>query len=353
MLAYKEPTIFIPTSSLARNKSKMSLEGTNKSVYKYRFAGNDPKCTKSVTNKMKNGILTNWKPRQPDKMIHDILCGRLVQDDLVFQQELVVRSFDIGTDGKMSIVALANYLQETSLNYCESIGLLSDGFSTAEMSKRDLVWVFYKMHIAVDRYPSWHDVVQVNTWIYESGKNGLGVDWTFSDLKTGNTLILASSLCMMMNKKTRKLSKFIKEARMEIKPYFMPNCYPMVENRRKLQLIDIDTADSIRLALSPGWNDLDVNQHVNNVKYIEWIFEGAPSSIMESHQLSSISLEFRKECQKDATLKCLSKYVSNSSHHSEDSNEGLIELEHSLRLHSGLEVARARTMWRPKHLNQS
>ena len=108
MLAYKaESTIFMPTSSLmAWNKPKMCLGGTKKNVY---IGGNDPKCTKSVTN-MKNGILTNWKPRQPD-MMHDILCGRLVQDELVFQQELVVRSFDIGSDSKMSIVALANYLR--------------------------------------------------------------------------------------------------------------------------------------------------------------------------------------------------------------------------------------------------
>ncbi|XVF86562.1 hypothetical protein PTKIN_Ptkin18bG0052000 [Pterospermum kingtungense] len=133
---------------MAWNKPKMRLEGTKKSVC---INGNDdPKCSKSV----KKGEMKNCKARQADR-IHDILCGRLVQDKLVFQQELMVRSFDIGSDGKMSIVALANCLQETLLSHSRSIGLLGDGFSTPEMSKRDLVWVYSNSNITVDRYPSW------------------------------------------------------------------------------------------------------------------------------------------------------------------------------------------------------
>ncbi|KAK8524987.1 hypothetical protein V6N13_015984 [Hibiscus sabdariffa] len=105
----------------------------------------------------------------------------------------------------------------------------------------------------------------------------------------------------------------------------------------------------------PGWNDMDMNQHVNNVKYFEWILEGAPSWITSTHQLSSINLEFRKECGMDATLKSLSKYIGNYNSESDcptnGNGKGLIEVEHSLRLENGLEVVRGRTLWNLKHLH--
>lgn len=46
--------------------------------------------------------------------------------------------------------------QESALNHVKSAGLMGDGFgSTPEMAKRNLFWVVTKMHVIVDRYPTW------------------------------------------------------------------------------------------------------------------------------------------------------------------------------------------------------
>jgi hypothetical protein len=48
-------------------------------------------------------------------------------------------------------------LQETALNHVKTAGLLGDGFgATPEMSKRNLIWVVSKIHLLVERYPSWY-----------------------------------------------------------------------------------------------------------------------------------------------------------------------------------------------------
>ncbi|GMI93845.1 fatty acyl-ACP thioesterases B [Hibiscus trionum] len=347
MLAYRaQPTISLPTSCLSWNRPELRSGGSNKSL---RVGVKHPKCTKVVGN-------YNIGSGNPDSdKMHDMLHGRMVAEGTVFQQELVVRSFDVSGDSKMSLVALANYLQDTALNHLWSCCHLSPSISNAYLLRNlNLLAATMELSSFFLLSLSKHDAIQVHTWMYELGKNGLGIDWSFSDLKTGEPVILASSSYMMMNKKTRRLSKFIEEARKELKPYLMPEWSPLIENTRKLQVINIDITDFTRLGSSPGWNDMDMNQHVNNAKYFEWILEGTPSWIMRSHQLSSINLEFQKECGMDATLKCLSKMVGNYNSESDNSatghnNEGLIEVEHSLRLDSGLEVARARTLWNTKH----
>ncbi|KAG8657430.1 palmitoyl-acyl carrier protein thioesterase, chloroplastic isoform X3 [Manihot esculenta] len=227
----------------------------------------------------KQWMMLDWKPRRPDMLIDPFGLGRIVQDGLVFRQNFSIRSYEIGADRTASIETLMNHLQETALNHVKTAGLLGDGFgSTPEMSKRNLIWVVTRMQVLVDHYPTWGDVVQVDTWVSASGKNGMRRDWLVRDSKTGETLTRASSVWVMMNKLTRRLSKIPEEVRGEIEPYFL-NSDPVVdEDSRKLPKLDDNTADYVRKGLTPRWSDLDINQHVNNVKYIGWILEVMSSS---------------------------------------------------------------------------
>uniref|UniRef100_W6CRX8 Acyl-[acyl-carrier-protein] hydrolase n=1 Tax=Vernicia fordii TaxID=73154 RepID=W6CRX8_VERFO len=296
----------------------------------------------------KQWMMLDWKPRRPDMLIDPFGLGRIVQDGLVFRQNFSIRSYEIGADRTASIETLMNHLQETALNHVKTAGLLGDGFgSTPEMSKRNLIWVVTRMQVLVDRYPTWGDVVQVDTWVSASGKNGMRRDWLVRDTKTGETLTRASSVWVMMNKLTRRLSKIPEEVKGEIEPYFL-NSDPVVdEDSRKLPKLDDNTADYVRKGLTPRWSDLDINQHVNNVKYIGWILESAPLAILESHELSSITLEYRRECGKDSVLQSLTAVsgidVGNLG------NAGEIECQHLLRLEEGAEIVRGRTEWRPKY----
>ncbi|KAK6941566.1 Acyl-ACP-thioesterase, N-terminal [Dillenia turbinata] len=299
----------------------------------------------------KQWMMLDWKPRRPDMLYDPFGLGRMVQDGLVFRQNFSIRSYEIGADRTASIETLMNHLQDSALNHVKNAGLLSDGFGTTpEMAKRNLIWVVAKMQVLVDKYPMWGDAVQLDTWVCTSGKNGMRRDWVVSDYKTGEILTRASSVWVMMNKHTRRLSKIPDEVREEIMPYFM-TCHPppVAEDSRKLPKLDDNTADYVCRGLSPRWSDLDVNQHVNNVKYIGWILESAPRSILESHELFSITLEYRRECGKDSVLDSLTAVSDNGAVDLLDS--GNIECKHMLRLEDGSEVLRARTEWRPKYAN--
>ncbi|KAI4380422.1 hypothetical protein MLD38_006616 [Melastoma candidum] len=224
----------------------------------------------------KQWTMLDWKPKRPDMLADPFGLGRIVQDGLVFRQNFSIRSYEIGADRSTSIETLMNHLQETALN-----------------------------HILVDHYPSWGDTVQVDTWVSGSGKNGMRRDWHVRDLKTGEIIAKASSLWVMMNKHTRRLSKMPEEVRGEIEPHFVDSAPAVAEDNRKLPKLDDSTADFVRSSLTPRWYDLDVNQHVNNVKYLGWILESAPQTILESHQLTAITLEYRRECGKDSMLQSL------------------------------------------------
>ncbi|CAA6672708.1 unnamed protein product [Spirodela intermedia] len=270
--------------------------------------------------------------------------GRLIQDGMIFRQNFSIRSYEVGADKTASIETLLNHLQETSLNHARVAGFLNDGFgATPEMSKRGLIWVVARMQVLVEQYPSWGDAVQVDSWVSSSGKNGMRREWEIRDARTDRILIRATRSAPHMGDDEQAHKETVQmpeEVRAEIQPFFFERTSTVEQDDRKVEKVDEETADYVREGLSARWTDLDCNQHVNNVKYISWVLESIPTSILESHELTSLTLEYRRECQRDSVLRSLTTIVELSG--------GGVECHHLLRLESGPEVVRGRTKWLPK-----
>lgn len=77
-------------------------------------------------------------------------------------------------------------------------------------------------------------------------------------------------------------------------------------------------------------------------------FQSAPISILEKHELASMTLEYRKECGRDSVLKSLTSVSSSADCTGEDG----VRCEHLLQLESGAEIVKGYTEWRPKRTEE-
>ncbi|KAI5056773.1 hypothetical protein GOP47_0028591 [Adiantum capillus-veneris] len=236
----------------------------------------------------------------------NMMMMRLVEGGLVFRETLVVRSYEIGADKAASLETFLKHFQESALNHVRMSGLLGDGFgATHGMVRNHLIWVVSKMQVEVEKYPLWGDVIELDTWVCASGKNGMRRDWLVRDYKSGEILARATSTWVMMNGRTRRLSKIPDEVRAEISPWFIDRCaIKEASSSEKINKV-ADDAIYINSDLKPQRKDLDMNQHVNNVKYVGWMLETVPTSIQECYELQGITLEYRKECGQNDVVQAL------------------------------------------------
>ncbi|WVZ85837.1 hypothetical protein U9M48_032704, partial [Paspalum notatum var. saurae] len=220
----------------------------------------------------------------------------IVEGGVRYQQTLVVRSYEVGPDKTATLETVLNLLQETALNHVWMSGLLGDGFgATHGMIKNNLIWVVSRMHVQVEQYPIWGEVLDIDTWVGSSGKNGMRRDWLIRGRNSGDVFVRATSTWVMMNKVTRRLSKMPEEVRGEIEPWFIDRHAIQEDATEKIIKLD-GNAKYVDSDLKPKRSDLDMNHHVNNVKYVKWMIETLPDHFLHQHQLSSIILEYRKEC---------------------------------------------------------
>nr|GMD18492.1 palmitoyl-acyl carrier protein thioesterase, chloroplastic-like [Ipomoea batatas] len=261
--------------------------------------------------------------------------GLIVEGGVGYRQTVVIRSYEVGPDKTATIETILNLLQETALNHVWMSGLLSDGFgATHGMMKNNLIWVVSRMQVQVDNYPIWGEVMEINTWVGASGKNGMRRDWLLTSKATGLVFARATSTWVMMNQKTRRLSKMPDEVRAEISPWFIEKQAIPEENPVKIDKLDNN-------ATYPKRSDLDMNHHVNNVKYVRWMLETIPDQFLEAHQLSNIILEYRREWilhQGNGLLESLTRGAFSYTHLLQTEGEEA----------KSKEIVRGRTSWKRK-----
>ncbi|KAJ6824855.1 oleoyl-acyl carrier protein thioesterase 1, chloroplastic-like [Iris pallida] len=290
--------------------------------------------------------------------------GRLVEDGFSYKESFVVRCYEVGINKTATVETIANLLQEVGCNHAQSVGFSTDGFATTTtMRKLHLIWVTSRMHIEIYKYPAWGDVVEIETWCQSEGRIGTRRDWIMKDLATGSVIGRATSKWVMMNQDTRKLQRVSDEVREEYL-VFCPRtprfAFPEEDNNslKKISKLE-DPAEHLRVGLVPRRADLDMNQHVNNVTYIGWVLESMPQEIIDTHELQTITLDYRRECQHDDLVDSLTSlelegaeeelhpYITNGSATGKRNMNDQCHFLHLLRLSdTGLEINRGRTEWR-------
>ncbi|KAH7528679.1 hypothetical protein FEM48_Zijuj05G0097600 [Ziziphus jujuba var. spinosa] len=258
-----------------------------------------------------NETLPSARQNIPTKkqLVDPVRQGVIIEGGVGYRQTVVIRSYEVGADKTATLESILNLLQETALNHVWVSGLLGDGFgATHGMVRNKLIWVVTRMQVQMDQYPIWGEVMEVETWVGASGKNGMRRDWLIRSQATGLVYARATSTWVMMNQETRRLSKMPEEVRAEISPWFIDKKAIQENNNTPETIKKLENnARYMKHNLKPKRSDLDMNQHVNNVKYVKWMLETIPEVFLERHQLSSITLEYRRECGSSDTVQSLSE----------------------------------------------
>ncbi|MED6217342.1 hypothetical protein PIB30_016746 [Stylosanthes scabra] len=260
-----------------------------------------------------------------------------------------IRAYEVDATGKASIETLMNYYQSSIVDHFKKVGIHDDvSGSSKEMMKRNLIWVYSDVQFETYTYPKWQDEVEVETWISAAGMNGVRFNWILRDFKTNQVLNRASSVCVAMNKLTRRLSKIPEEVRREYESYLVDYSSIIIEgDNKKIPKLDETTSDYICSGLRPRWNDLDIHFHVNNANYVSWILESIPECILMNYELSGMSLKFKRECGIDSKLQSLAAICGDDEDIMNNNNNN-VECNHMLRFEDGVEILRGRTNWTPK-----
>jgi len=185
-------------------------------------------------------------------------------------------------NGYLKYTDLCNLIQLTAAAHSE-LG----GISFSDMQAFNQAWVLSRMRIEITELPKWKDVITINTWInsLEDSRSIRAIEVVLN----GRKIIGSETFWVVFNTKIRRPE----ELKLPI------SHFELFQERKAtdISLSKIIVEDSLEKINKKEvvLSDLDIVNHVNNVKYLEWCLDYVTPELILNQKIKSIEMNFLKE----------------------------------------------------------
>ena len=213
-----------------------------------------------------------------------------------FSKKYTINIYDVDSHYKCKYSSLMNYLWDVVVSQSDSLGETDNGLVN------NCIWVLLKYDLDIIEYPKFRDVITVETDIVGVKKLYGYRSFTIKDSKE-NILISGLSTAILIDFEKRKPVKISSE---QYEVYGIEK-----ELEENIPLDDFLNIDEIKYSKDyhVRYSDVDINKHVNNVKYMEIAIDTLPRDIINNYKISNIKVLFKKEATDGDTLEVNSDVI--------------------------------------------
>jgi medium-chain acyl-[acyl-carrier-protein] hydrolase len=244
-------------------------------------------------------------------------------EENIFRRSYVIRSYEVSAGGRLSIPSIFNLLQDAASSHALKLGV-----SVPQLLASNYTWVLSRIYLNMNHYPGWGDTIQVHTW-------PSGIQRVFAlrdfDIRQGDgtigSCVSAWIIIDATNRRPVRPTGFAQQLNPVDRQHVLD--HPL----GKLPVLE---TPQIEKPFSVRYRDLDINQHVNNASYIEWLLECIPGMVENGRCLSELEVNFLGEALYG------DRVLARCCHQDEEEMRFAHDV---LRKADGRELIRARTSW--------
>ncbi len=202
---------------------------------------------------------------------------------LKIETERRVESFDADLHNKLKISSIFNYMQDIAAKHADDLGV---GYNI--LQENQIFWVLSWAKVEIASLPSYGDTVKIQTWA--KGKNRLYYmrDFIISD-NDGKEIIKATSAWLLLDAGTKRMTDLSKIG-LEL-PSF-PKDHAIDEYPGKFRFQVNEETNYMRKIL---YSDIDINKHVNNSRYLEFILDCYNQEEHETKEMKTVTISYKGE----------------------------------------------------------
>jgi medium-chain acyl-[acyl-carrier-protein] hydrolase len=201
----------------------------------------------------------------------------------IWQEQRLIESFDVDCVGRLRPQALLGYLLNSAWNHAKGTS-----YGYEELSSRQQIWVLLKMQIRIMRPPVWGELTTIETWGKRIERLYALRDFTVASSTEGK-LVSATSSWIVIDKRTGRPQRLDQKT----------DEFPWQPGREEMET----NFDKVPESKSPTqvahfdvyFSDIDVNQHVNSARYLEWILDSHSHEHLKARTAKMIELSFLSE----------------------------------------------------------
>ena len=183
--------------------------------------------------------------------------------------------------GRVRPASLLRFAQDAAGSHCTLLGTDWD-----TMAGKGLFWAVIRQRLEVNRLPRVGETVTVKTWPMPTTKVAYPRATEGYDAE-GNLLFRIISLWVIMDMQTRAMIRPDKSG------VDMEGCVLGGELKAPAGLNFKDLPQETLRTV--GFTELDINGHMNNARYLDWLCDLLPSDYHKDHPLKAVTICYLSE----------------------------------------------------------
>ncbi len=194
-----------------------------------------------------------------------------------------IHSYEADVTARASVSSILQFMQESAWNHAEHLEL---GYS--HLIKKDLAWVMARLSLKISSWPRWHETITLDT--FPSGRDKL---FAYRDFRLttaqGSLCAVGTTTWLVIDINRRRPQRT--ESYFHIKEW---GEYEHAYDGFSPKVDAIESPDS-STCRTVYYSQLDVNGHLNNVKYLDFVFDSFSEDFRQHHHLVELDMNFTNE----------------------------------------------------------
>lgn len=233
------------------------------------------------------------------------------EDNKIGTYCFVAEPFHVDFNGRLTMGVLGNHL----LN-CAGFHASDRGFGIASLNEDNYTWVLSRLAIELDEMPYQYEDFKIQTWVENVYR--LFTDRNFAIIdKDGKKIGYARSVWAMISLNTRKPADLLALHGGSIVDYVCDEPCP-IEKPSRIK-VTTETPDT---TLTAKYSDIDINGHVNSIRYIEHILDLFPIELYKTKHIRRFEMAYVAESYYGDELSFYKEEVSGNEYHIEVKKNG-------------------------------
>lgn len=213
------------------------------------------------------------------------------KENKIGSYDFVAEPFHVDFTEKLTMGVLGNHL----LN-CAGIHAAERGFGIAELNENHYTWVLSRLAVEMEEMPRAYEKFSIRTWVENVYR--LFTDRNFEIVNaTGKPIGYARSIWAMISMETRKPADLLALHGGGITDYICDKECPIEKAGR----VKVNEAEPVA-RYTAKYGDIDLNGHVNSVKYIEHALNLFPLEMFREKNLRRFEVAYVAESYYGDTL---------------------------------------------------
>lgn len=187
--------------------------------------------------------------------------------------------------GRATLPMIGGFMLQAATKHAEQ-----RGFGYHDMTDQQRAWVLSRMAIEIDKYPKNDTVFTINTWVYDVNRLFTERHFSFED-ETGKEIGSAKSIWASIDLATRRPTN-VSEME-DLIAYVHKERSAPIEGMKKIPALKDDYVKAANFVVK--YSDIDINKHLNSMKYIEHFVDIFNIEMYESKEIRRFEINYINE----------------------------------------------------------